>query len=95
MKEKQTTQPGNVRESYRHQNTQIHVPKKKKFLYSNEGIIDYNQQCHPLHLVNKQYKQFPKKNIYLKKEKGRRKDKKKKSANEKGKEKEKEKKGGK
>ena len=34
---------------------------KKKILYSNEGTIDYNQQCHPLHLRNKQYKQFPQK----------------------------------
>ena len=60
-------------------NIQIHAPKEKNFLYSNEGTIDYNQQCHPLHLGNKQYKQFPQK--------------KKKSANEKGTEKEKEKKG--
>ena len=44
-----------------HQNTQIHALKEKNFLYSNEGTIDYNQQCHPLHLGNKQYKQFPKK----------------------------------
>ena len=51
------------------------MPKKKNFLYSNEGKIDYNQQCHPLHLRNKQYKQFPQKK------------KKKKSANEKGREK--------
>ena len=87
VKEKQTAQSGNVRESYTHQNTQIHAPKKKIFLYSNEDTIDYNQQCHPLHLINKQYKQFPKK-------KGKReKRKKKKSANEKGKEEEKEKKG--
>ena len=55
--------------------------KKKNFLYSNEGTIDYNQQCHPLHLRNKQYKQFSQK----KKEK--------KSVNEKGREKEKEKRG--
>ena len=34
---------------------------KKNALYSNEDIIDYNQQCHPLHLGNEQYKQFPKK----------------------------------
>ena len=74
IKEKPIAQPGNVRESYARQNTQIHVPKKKNFLYSNEGTIDYNQQCHPLHLRNKQYKQFPQK-----KKKG--------SANEKGKEK--------
>ena len=60
--EKQTAQPGNVRENYSRQTTQIHEPKKKFFLYSNEGTIDYNQQCHPLHLGNKQYKQFPKKN---------------------------------
>ena len=81
IKEKQTAQPGNVRESYSHQNTKIRAPKKKYFLYSSEGTIDYNQQCHPLHLINKQYKQFP-----LKK-------KKKKSANEKEREKEKEKRG--
>ena len=62
-----------------HQNTQIHAQKKKN-LYSNEGTIDYNQQCHPLRLRNKQYKQFPQR-------------KKKESANEKGREKEKEKKG--
>ena len=63
VKEKQTSQPGNVRESYSHQNTPIHVPKKKKknSLYSNEGTIDYNRQCHPLHLGNKQYKQFSQK----------------------------------
>ena len=61
IKEKPTAQPGNVRESYALQNTQIHVPKKKIFLYSNEGTIDYNQQCHPLHLRNKQYKQFAQK----------------------------------
>ena len=88
VKEKQTAQSGNVRESYSHQNTQIHAPKKKKFLYSNEGTIDYNQQCHPLHLINKQYKQF-----LQKKKKGKRGKGKKKSANEKGEEKEKEKKG--
>ena len=87
VKEKRTAQLGNVRESYTHQNTQIHEPKEKKFLYSNEGTIDYNQQCHPLHLGNKQYKQFPQK------KKGKRGKRKKKSANEKGKEKEKEKKG--
>ena len=63
--------------------------KKSIVLYSNKGTINYNQQCHPLHLGNKQYKQFPKKKKKLKKEK------KKKSANDKGKKKEKEKKGGK
>ena len=62
VKEKQTAQPRNVRESYTHQNTQIHAPKKKKFLYSNEGTIDYNQQCHPLHLRNKQVQAVPSKN---------------------------------
>ena len=61
IKEKQTAQHGSVRESYTHHNTQIHAPKEKKFLYSNEGTIDYNQQCHPLHLENKQFKQFPQK----------------------------------
>ena len=35
--------------------------KKKIALYSKEDIINYNQQCHPLHLGNEQYKQFPKK----------------------------------
>ena len=89
VKEKQTAQPGNIRESYSRQNTQIHEPKKKNVLYANEGTIDYNQQCHLLHLRNKQYKQFPQK----KRKKRKEKKKKKKSANEKGKEKEKEKKG--
>ena len=79
IKEKQIAQPGNVRESYSRQNTQIRAPKKKIFLYSNEGTIDYNQQCHPLHLINKQYKRLSQK--------------KKKSANEKGREKEKAKRG--
>ena len=73
IKEKQTAQPGNVRESYARQNTQIHAPKKKKnFLYSNEGTIDYNQQCHPLHLRNKQYKEFPQKKKRVRKRRGRR-----------------------
>ena len=53
--------------------------QKNIVLYSNKGTINYNQQCHPLHLENKQYKQFPQK-------------KKKKSVNGKEKEKEKEKK---
>ena len=57
--------------------------KEENSLYSNEDTIYYNQQCHPLHLGNKQYKQFPQK----------KRKKKKRSANEKGKEKEKEKKG--
>ena len=35
--------------------------KKKIALYSKKDIIDYNQQCHPLHLGNEQYKQFPQK----------------------------------
>ena len=35
--------------------------KKENSLYSNEDTIYYNQQCHPLHLGNKQYKQFPQK----------------------------------
>ena len=71
-KKKQTDQPGNIRESYSHQNTQIHAPKKKSFLYSNEGTIDYNQQCHLLHLINKQYKQFPQqKKISRKRKRGR------------------------
>ena len=87
VKEKQTAQSGNVRESYSHQNTQIHAPKKKNFLYSNEGTIDYNLHCHPLHLRNKHYKQF------LQKKKRKKRKGKKKSANEKGEEKEKEKKG--
>ena len=77
VKEKQTAQLGNVRESYSRQNTQIHAPKKKNFLYFNEGTIDYNQQCHPLHLGNKQYKQFPqKKKRRENEEKGGRKEKK-------------------
>ena len=46
---------------------------KKIVLYSNEGTIDYNQQCHPLHLGNEQYKQFPqnRKNLKKEKEKGK------------------------
>ena len=51
-----------------HQNTQIHAPKEKIFLYSNKGTIDYNQQCHSLHLGNKQYKQFPQKKWKRKRE---------------------------
>ena len=51
--------------------------KKKKFaFYFNEDTIDYNQQYHPLHLGNKQYKQFPQKRKNLKKEKRRGKEKK-------------------
>ena len=61
IKEKRTAQQGNVRESYTHKNTQIHAPKEKIFLYSNEGTIDYNQQCYPLHFGNKQYVKFPQK----------------------------------
>ena len=45
--------------------------KKEIALYSKEDIIDYNQQCHPLHLGNEQYKQFP-----HKEEKGKGKEKK-------------------
>ena len=68
--------------------------KKKIFLYSNEGTIDYNQQCHPLHLINKQYKQFPQKKKKEKKrmrkrgrESGKKKEKEKKEEKEKEKEK--------
>ena len=43
--------------------------QKNIVLYSNEGTIDYNQQCHPLHLGNEQYKQFPQNRKNLKKEK--------------------------
>ena len=49
---------------------------KKKNLYSNKGTIDYNHQCHPLHLVNEQCKQFPQNRKNLKKEKERRKERK-------------------
>ena len=35
--------------------------RKENFLYYNKGTIDYNQQCHPLHLKNEQYRQFPQK----------------------------------
>ena len=57
-KKKQTARAGSTRGNYTPQNTQI---SKTKYiiLYSNEGTIDYNQQCHPLHLGNEQYKQFP------------------------------------
>ena len=48
----------------------------------------YNQQCHPLHLGSKQYKQFPKKTISRKGKGKRRRE----SANGREKEKEKEKK---
>ena len=37
--------------------------RKKNLLYYNKGTIDYNQQCHSLHLGDKQYKQFPQKKI--------------------------------
>ena len=63
VKEKQTAQPGKVQESYTHQNIQIHTPKIYIVLYYNKGTIDYSQQCHPLHLGNEQYKQFPQKKI--------------------------------
>ena len=49
---------------------------KKIALYSNKDTSDYNQQCHPSHLGNEQYKQFPQKRKNLKKEKGRGKEKK-------------------
>ena len=45
--------------------------KNKVSLYSNEDTIDYNQQCHPLHIGNEQYMHFPPKRKNLKKEKGR------------------------
>ena len=70
--------------------------KKSIVLYSNKGTINYNQQCHPLHLGNKQYKQFPQKKKKRKiSQEGEREEgkSKKESVNEKGKEKEKEKKG--
>ena len=96
-KRRQTAWPSHTRENYTFQSTQIHPSKTKKsiVLYSNKGTINYNQQCHPLHLRNKQYKQFPqkKKNISRRRKgEGKRK---KESRNEKGKEKEKEKKWGK
>ena len=58
-KKKQTARPGNTRENYTLQSTQIHASKKNIVIYSHKGTIDYNQQCHPLHLGNEQYKQFP------------------------------------
>ena len=43
---------------------------KENFLYYNKGTIDYNQQCHPLHLGNEQCRKFPqKKKKSLKREK--------------------------
>ena len=64
--------------------------KNKIFLYSNEGTIDYNQQCHPLHLINKQYKQFPQKKKKKKRMRKRGRESGKKKEKEKKEEKEKE-----
>ena len=76
-KKKQTARPGSTRENYTTQNTRIYVSKTKYIvIYSNECTIDYNQQCHPLHLGNEQYKQFPKNRKNLKKEKERGKERK-------------------
>ena len=44
--------------------------KKEKISLFNEGTIDYNQQCHPLHLTNKQYKKFPQKKKRVRTRKG-------------------------
>ena len=52
------------------------LQKKNIVFYSNEGTIDYNQQCHPLHLGNEQYKQFPQNRKNIKKEKERGKERK-------------------
>ena len=97
IKEKQTAQLGNVRESYSRQNIQIHAPKKKNFLYSNEGTIDYNQQYHPLHL-RKIVQEIPSKKKKVRTRKGRRRKRRRKEermrkrGRESGKKKEKEKK---
>ena len=66
------------------------LPKKKIVLYSNKGTINYNQKCHPLHLGNEQYKQFPQKK-FSRKRKRERKKRKRRRESENGKEKEKEK----
>ena len=94
VKEKQTARSENVRESYTHQNTQIHTPRIYIVLYYNEGTIDYNQQFRSLHIKKKQYKQFPQHRKNLKKERERGKERKRKCEREgkrDGKEKEKEK----
>ena len=78
---KKKKKAGSLARSYPKKITHFRVHRfmlKKIVLYSNKGTINYNQQCHPLHLGNKQHKQFPqKKKKKLKKEKGRRKEEKK------------------
>ena len=83
VKEKQTAQPGNVRESYTHQNTQIHAPNfffffipMKVQLITISSVIPYILEINST-------------SSSLKKKKREKKE----SANEKGKEKENEKKG--
>ena len=87
VKEKQTTQPGNVRESYTHQNTQIHAQRKKRkifFIPTKVQLITINSVIPYISKINSTSSSLKKKK---KIKRGRE------SANEKGKEKEKEKKG--
>ena len=58
--------------------------KEKVFLYSNQITFNYNQKCHPLHLRDTWYKQFPQK----KKTSGRKKEGKRKERAEEGSKKE-------
>ena len=63
-------QPGNVkRKLHTSEYTKSCAKKISIVLYCNKGTIDYNQQCHSLHLGNKQYKQFPQHRNSLKKRK--------------------------
>ena len=78
IKEKLTAQLGNVRESYAHQNTQIHPAKKKIFIPMKVQLITISSVIPYISKINSTSSSLKKK---------------KKSANEKGKEKEKEKKG--
>ena len=59
--------------------------KEKVFLYSNQITFNYNQKCHPLHLRDTWYKQFPQKK---KKTSGRKKEGKRKERAEEGSKKE-------
>ena len=43
--------------------------KEKVSLYSNQITFNYNQKCHPLHLRDTWYKQFPQKKNFKKKKK--------------------------
>ena len=44
--------------------------KDKVSLYSNQITFNYNQKCHPLHLRDTWYKQFPQKKTSKKKKEG-------------------------